>query len=90
MTHESNNNPNFSNHTHGSFGNNTVRTKEVYIAVQVNCFEAEAMEQIILGVYDTTTLACERNDEAKDECQGMGSMFFKVIPPVINEPIIDG
>ena len=72
----------------GTFGKMSDQT--VYIAVQVNCFEAEAMEQIILGVYDTTTLACERNDEAKDECQGMGSMFFKVIPAVINEPIIDG
>lgn len=91
MSHESNNNPNFSNHTHGSFGSSKPKDqpKVVYIAVQVNCFEAEAMEQIILGVYDEEQLALDRNDEMKAGYEGL-SMFFKVIPTVINEPITDG
>lgn len=59
----------------------------VYIAIQVNSFEGESMEENILGVYDSNSAAWARNDNVKAECGELVGTFYKVIPTQLNDDL---
>lgn len=59
----------------------------VYIAIQTNTFEGEAVEEHILGVYDSNPGAWGRNDDVKAAYGDIPGVVYRVIPTQINDDI---